>query len=318
MSDSADAHPTGPEQLGPDAIRMDGRRVLVTGAARGIGAAVAELFARAGAHLVLVDRLEGELAATVDRITALEGAAPVESGDESHTPAFGGVPVRIVGDVRDPDVVDLALASASDSFGGLDVVVNNAGGGFHAAFDAVSTNGEAALIAENFTQVTSVIRRSLAVMTSGPASEPAQGRMAPGTPPRRCRGKAIVNITSIEAHRAGPGFAVYSAMKAALENLTRTLALELAPRGIRVNAVAPDMIPTPGDAELSEAAAALSDPTGLPTPMGHVGMPVDVAAAVLFLASDLARFVTGTTIHVDGGTHAASGWRRGRDDRWLL
>ena len=100
------------------------------------------------------------------------------------------------------------------------------------------------------------------------------------------RGGSIVNVTSIEAHRAGPGFAVYSAMKAAVENLTKSLALELAERRIRVNCIAPDMIPTPGDAGLSiEAAAAERDwsKTVLPD-MGHAD---DCAAAVVYLAARL-------------------------------
>jgi NAD(P)-dependent dehydrogenase (short-subunit alcohol dehydrogenase family) len=125
-------------------------------------------------------------------------------------------------------------------------------------------------------------------------------------------GGAIVNLTSIEAHQAAPGFAVYGAMKAAVAHLTRTLALELAPRGIRVNAVAPDAIATGGDHDVRAemlVAGADYDPAVLP-PLGFMGEPDDAAAAVLYLASDLSRFVTGTTIHVDGGNWAAGGWRR--------
>jgi NAD(P)-dependent dehydrogenase (short-subunit alcohol dehydrogenase family) len=125
-------------------------------------------------------------------------------------------------------------------------------------------------------------------------------------------GGTIVNLTSIEAHQGAPGFAVYGAMKAALAHLTRTLALELGPRQIRVNAVAPDAVPTGGDENVRDAmlaAGAEYDPAVMP-PLGHFGTADDVAAAVLFLASDLSRFVTGTTIHVDGGNWAAGGWRR--------
>ena len=101
-------------------------------------------------------------------------------------------------------------------------------------------------------------------------------------------------------------------MKAALASLTRTLALELASRGIRVNAVAPDAVPTEGDEGLAVQATASGveyHPSVLP-PLGWMGSPDDVAAAVLFLASELSRFVTGTTVHVDGGNWAAGGWRR--------
>jgi len=158
--------------------------------------------------------------------------------------------------------------------------------------------GEAALIAENFTQVTHLIRAVVPHMTGG---------------------GAIVSVTSIEGHRAGPGFALYSAMKAAVENLTRSLALELAERRIRVNAVAPDMIPTPGDDALAEAAGAMADDAYDAHPWPDAGTPDDAAAAVIFLASDMSRFITGSTIHLDGGTYAASGWKRRRSDgAWLL
>ena len=147
---------------------------------------------------------------------------------------------------------------------------------------------------ENFTQVTTLVRLVVPHM--------------PG-------GGSIVNLTSIEAHQAAPGFAIYGAMKAALAQLTRTLALELAPRRVRVNAVAPDAIPTGGDravrAEMLGGDAGY-EPTVVP-PLGALGDPDDAAAVVVFLVSDLARFVTGTTVHVDGGSWAAGGWRRVTD-----
>ena len=119
------------------------------------------------------------------------------------------------------------------------------------------------------------------------------------------QGGSIVNVTSIEAHRAGPGYGVYSAMKAAVASLTKTLALELGDRGIRVNCVAPDVIPTPG------LGGILSDEPRTPLPrIGHVD---DVAGAVVWLAGELSGFVTGTTIHVDGGNLGAGGWRRSPD-----
>ena len=116
-----------------------------------------------------------------------------------------------------------------------------------------------------------------------------------GSEDARRRAASIVNITSIEAHRAAPGYAVYSAMKAAVTSLTKSLALELGVRRIRVNCVAPDVIPTPG------IGGEMPVKTALPI-AGHVD---DVAGAVVYLASDLARFVTGVTLHVDGGN-----WRR--------
>ena len=126
-------------------------------------------------------------------------------------------------DVRDGDAVREWVGTLDR----VDVLVNNAGGGFRADFLDVNDKGQDSLVRENFTSVTNFVRASVPRM-------PADGRAS------------IVNITSIEAHRAAPGFAVYSAMKAALVSLTKSLALELGDRRIRVNCIAPDVIPTPG------------------------------------------------------------------------
>lgn len=273
----------------PPGFNLSGKRALVTGAARGIGEATARAFAEQGCTLVLCDRLEAELSA-VD--------AELSEVVEVHSHVL---------DVRDTARVEEMISAARNDLGGLDVVVNNAGGGFFAKVSEVNAKGTAALMAENFTQVLDVSRLAMPLLVDGAAGGGSGGG-------------AIVNITSIEAHRAGPGFGIYSAMKAAVENLTRTLALEWAEHRIRVNAVAPDMIPTPGDSGLADAAEAMgtSDLWQL-TPWPEVGTPEDVANAVLFLSSDLSKFITGTTIHVDGGTLAASGWKRRRSDGvWVL
>jgi len=247
-------------------LGLEGKVVLVTGAAAGIGAATAALFAEQGARLALCDR----------------------------TPAFGegDDPFRRILDVRDASALAAFVAAVAERFGRIDVVVNNAGGTFPAPLLDVSTNGEAALVAENFTQVTNLVRLSV---------------------PHMPEGASIVNVTSIEAHRAAPGFAVYAAMKAAQANLTKTLALELASRGIRVNAMAPDVLETEGTGSLgpgghdAPAPGSAYHPSHRP-PLGHWGTARDGAGAILFLASDLARFVTGITLHVDGGNLAAGGW----------
>ncbi len=170
----------------------------------------------------------------------------------------------------------------------MHVLVNNAGGGFRSSFLDVDDKGQDALVRENFVSVANLVRACVPKM-------PDDGRAS------------IVNITSIEAHRAAPGFAVYSAMKAAVENFSRTLALELGDRRIRVNCIAPDVIPTPG----------IGGDVPVKTPLPVAGHVDDVASAVIYLISDLGRFVTGTTVHVDGGNLAAGGWGRGHDGDWV-
>ena len=250
----------------PASILLTDKIVVVTGAARGIGRATAEMCTQFGAIVATCDREAQDVNAALSALF----------------------------DVRDADARDVFVEGVVNKFGGIDVLVNNAGGTFFSPFLDVSDKGDATMIAENFGHITALIRHVVPHMPAG---------------------GSIVNLTSIEAHQAAPGFAIYGAMKAALAHLTRTLALELAPLGIRVNAIAPDAIPTSGDhdarAEMLAAGAAY-DPAVVP-PLGFMGDPEDAAAVAVFLASDMARFVTGTTVHVDGGNWAAGGWRRLED-----
>jgi len=267
--------------IAPEDALLTDRVAVVTGAAQGIGRATALALARFGAHLAVCDRKAEGLAST---------AAEVER--------VGRQVVSAELDVRDPDAVAAFLEQVEADFGHVDVLVNNAGGGFWAPFLDVTPKGQDALVRENFTSVTHLIRGCVPLMGE--------------------RGGSIVNVTSVEAHRAGPGFGIYSAMKAAVENLTKTLALELAERRIRVNCVAPDMIPTPGDEGLAEASAAMSERSWSAQPWPIEATADDCAAAIVFLAGDLARFVTGSTVHVDGGTFAAGGWKQRPDQTWVL
>ena len=233
----------------------------MTGAAQGIGEAVACTLAGLGCGVAVCDREASGLHDVAGRLAAL------------------GVPTHHeVLDVRDEAAVAAFIAASHAALGRLDIVVNNAGGGFSAPFGDLSANAVDALVRENFTSAASVIRHALPLLPDG---------------------ASIVNVTSVEAHRAGPGYAVYSAMKAALTNLTMSLAVELGPRRIRVNCVAPDLISTPGVGDM-----------GMQAPLAVEGRPEHVANAVAFLAGDLAGFTTGSVLAVDGGTRAAGGWHR--------
>jgi NAD(P)-dependent dehydrogenase (short-subunit alcohol dehydrogenase family) len=264
--------PVDATPLDSSALDLTGKVAVVTGAARGLGAAVARAFDRCGARLALCDRNEAGLLATAEALS---------------TP-----PLLSVMDVRDGAAVAAFAASVGERFGEVDVLVNNAGGVFHAAFLDVSLKGEATMIAENFTSVTAMVRAFVPSMRGG---------------------GSIINVTSVEAFRAAPGFSIYAAMKAALEQLSRTLALEFAPLGIRVNTLAPDGLPTPGDEGLADAASrGQAAAYERKVPLGF-GTADDFAGPALFLASPLSRYVTGTTVHIDGGSSAASGWEQRPD-----
>jgi NAD(P)-dependent dehydrogenase (short-subunit alcohol dehydrogenase family) len=142
------------------------------------------------------------------------------------------------------------------------------------------------------------------------------------------RGGAIVNVASIEASRAAPNYAVYAACKAGMLNFTRSLALELADHGIRVNAIAPDYTITPGvsgnvtgpvdPAAWIQPDAAQRDGTARRIPLGRPGIDIECASVAVFLASKMSSYVTGTVIPVDGGSWASSGWVRDQNGKWTL
>ena len=266
----------------PADARLDGRTAIVTGAGAGIGKGTALVLARFGARVVILE---------------LNAETGEQTADDIRR--AGGDAVAIATDVRQSDQVARGLAAAVERYGGVDVLVNNAGGTFAGSFLDATEKGWDALHRAN---LKSVLHCTQAV---------ARRMVEQG------RGGSIVNVVSIEAVRAAPLYAAYAAAKAGVVNLTQTLALELASHRIRVNAVAPDICMTEGlRALVSEADRARFAWT---VPLGRVGEPDDVAGAIAFLASDLSRYVTGITLHVDGGTHAAGGWYRNpADGAWTL
>ena len=257
---------------------LAGTVAVVTGGAGGLGAAIAADLAANGVRLAVID-IDGAAAGSLESSLS-------DSGHEAIVQA---------GDARDPEALAGLLAAVDGRWGRVDTLVNVVGGTFRAPFLATTPKGWDALLRMNLHHVLHAC--SLAVP-----------RMQAGG-----RGGSIINITTIEAHRAAPGFAVYAAAKAAVEQFGRTLAVELAPDRIRVNNVAPDYVPTPNLVKISggEAGAdgmATAEGQRVAIPMGRAGLASDVSGCVVFLASALSCFVTGSTLHPDGGTYASSGW----------
>ncbi len=248
------------------AAALDGAVAVVTGGGSGIGRGIANAFAAFGARVAVWER---------DEETSEAAAAEV-----------GGLSCPT--DVRDPDQIDDALARTVDALGPVSILVNNAGGVFRSPLLETTPNGWDALIRSNLGHVLLCTQRVARSMVD------------------RGTAGSIINVTSIEGTRAAPGYAAYAAAKAGVINLTKTAALELAPHGIRVNALAPDVTLTEG--LISVAPEGTAEHLGAMVPMGRTGHVDEVAGAAVFLASSLSSYVTGQTIHVDGGTAAAGGW----------
>ena len=234
--------------------------MIITGAAKGIGRACAELFAREGARLVLNDVDESGLRQTA---ASLEGDAEI---------------VTVVGDVSVEEDARRIVATASESFGVLDTLVANAG--------IIPLSGIEEASAEEWDEVMAIDGRGMFLTCKHAVA--AMGS----------EGGSIVCLSSISGLAGQTGQAAYGPAKFVASGLTKHLAVELAPRKIRVNAVAPGTIRT-------EAVAALPDdyvePMRAAHPMGRLGEPSEVAEAICFLASDAASFITGAILPVDGG-----------------
>jgi NAD(P)-dependent dehydrogenase (short-subunit alcohol dehydrogenase family) len=256
-------------------VRFSGQVAVVTGGALGIGGGISRRLAAAGARVVLADINPDAAAVTRNEILA-----------------FGGECTTVVGDIRDRDVVAAVTETAlavDDSH--VDILVNNVGDFRPAARTFLRSTEEQwqTLYELNLLHVMRMSHAVLPAMVS------------------RGRG-AIVNVATVEAFRGIPYAAAYAAFNAGVVAFTRSLAVDVAQHGIRVNAIAPDLADTPQTP--ADLMLRGRDPDLIRTwiPAGRFGQPDDYAAVVEFLASDDARFVTGQTLPVDGGTLAASGW----------
>ena len=243
------------------AVSLDGKVALITGAARGQGAAEARLFAARGARVVLTDVLEDE-----------GRAVAAEIGDAARFVAH---------DVSTPDGWSAAVGTATGTFGGLDVLVNNA-----AVFTVTPIEDETL---EGFERL---LRTNL--------SGTFLGIKAALGPMRERGGGSIVNVSSLAGMTGYPGMAGYGSSKWGVRGLTKVAAVELGRHGIRVNSVHPGVIDTPMIAGFG------APPAGVPgaypaAPLGRVGAPEEVAELVAFLASDAASYLSGAELTVDGG-----------------
>jgi NAD(P)-dependent dehydrogenase (short-subunit alcohol dehydrogenase family) len=245
--------------------RLNGRKALVTGGDSGIGAATAIAFAREGADVALsyLPEEEEDAQRIVDLITEA-----------------GRTAVALPGDLTDADYCRDLVARAVDGLGGLDILVNNAGKQQHV--EALTDLSD-----EQFDQTYRTNVYAMFLVTKA-----ALPHLAPGS--------TIINTSSIQAYQPSENLVDYASTKAAINNFSKGLAQQLAPKGIRVNVVAPGPIWTPLQTAGGQPTEDLPE-FGQSTPLGRPGQPAELAPAYVFLASPESSYVSGSTLHVNGG-----------------
>ncbi len=245
--------------------KLTGKVAVVTGASKGIGAAIAKHLAAGGAAVV------------VNYSTSKEGAERVVADITRD----GGRAVAVQANVAKPAEIRRLFAAAREAFGRLDVLVNNAGIYEFASLEEIT--------AEHFHRLFDLNVLGLIL-----ATQEAAKHFGPD-------GGSVVNVSSLVSTLGVPSAAVYSATKAAVDAVTRSLAKELGPRKVRVNSINPGMIETEGFRAAGIAESELRRQTEAQTPLGRIGRPDDIAPAAVYLASEDSAWMTGETLYISGG-----------------
>jgi NAD(P)-dependent dehydrogenase (short-subunit alcohol dehydrogenase family) len=249
----------------PPTLRLDGKVAWVTGASRGLGRSLAFALAGAGADVLLSARSEAPLEATAEEIRAA-----------------GGVAETAVGSVDDPAAVAATAERIASRWGRLDVLVNNAGiSPSYTRSERLADEDWRSIIDINLTGPFLCVKAAFPLLVEA-------------------GGGSVINVSSVHGRSAGARMLAYTASKGGIEMITRTLAVEWAPRGIRVNSVAPGYLETEMTTGLREHERISQELLGR-IPLGRFGTTSEVASAVLFLAADVSSYVTGATLAVDGG-----------------
>jgi NAD(P)-dependent dehydrogenase (short-subunit alcohol dehydrogenase family) len=258
---------------------------LITGGGAGIGRGIAIGLAEFGADVAILD-IKADAAELVAGLVRDKGRR-----------ALG-----IACDVMDRDAVRAAVDRTVAELGRLDILVNNAGGTRPIKLVDMTDRQVDRQIAINLQNLVATTQAAAKAMIAGG------------------RGGSIINVASIEGMRAAPGYSVYAACKAGMINFTRTIALELGEHSIRVNGIAPDLVPTEAMAKFAPQIVGEHAVEGHRSyiPLGRAGNFDDCAGVAVFLASALSAYVTGVTINTDGGTWASSGWTRDDAGGWRL
>ncbi|QCR24317.1 SDR family NAD(P)-dependent oxidoreductase [Pontibacter sp. SGAir0037] len=235
---------------------------IVTGGASGLGYAIAEKFTRSGIYTIIIGRNEQKL--------------------QEAKGAFGELCTYISFDLNNMEQIPALVEDILQQYGKVDILVNNAGINMKKPFTEVTDEDFQRIILTNVSAVFSLSREVVKAMA-------AAGR------------GSIVNISSMASQYGIPKVIAYTASKAAIEGMTKAMATELSPQGIRINCVAPGFIATDMSAKALDNDPERKGKVLSRTPMGKLGLPEDVAEAVYFFASDAAKYVTGTILPVDGG-----------------